>query len=155
MRYAVAALLLLGFIASVACGDDDDTPDAAASPTRAGAAATSAATPTSSANTPVNAATPSATEVPPTGDESEVAGIVGAVDQGSNTIEITHLSGAAVTKVRVTSGTELRRARGGNITLAQIRPSDRIIAEGDVEGDVMTAREVTVQDVVPGAQPGG
>jgi hypothetical protein len=154
MRYAAAALLAFALIASVACGDDDDSPGNTATPTRA-AATTVAATPTASANTPATAATSSATEAPPAGGESEVTGIVGAVDQGSNTIEITHLSGAAVTKVRVTSGTEIRRARGGNVTLAQIRPSDRIIAEGGVEGDVMTAREVTVQDVVPGAQPGG
>ena len=45
----------------------------------------------------------------------------------------------------------------GTIQLKDIRPSDRIIAKGKLNDrrDALVASEITVQDVIPGAQPGG
>ena len=62
----------------------------------------------------------------------EVTAIVGAVNAGTRSIDINRLAGAPVNRVVVGSSTALRRAGGGALTLAQIRPSDRIIARGHV-----------------------
>jgi hypothetical protein len=137
-------LPLVFAVVAFACDDDDD-----------GAAGTVTNTMPASARTSTSAPTqPPASDTPAPG-EAEVTGIVGAIVTGANTIEINQLSGADVTEIVVTPSTQLRRATGGSLTLAQIRPSDRIIARGAVEGSVLTASRVTVQDVVPGAQPGG
>jgi hypothetical protein len=77
------------------------------------------------------------------------------VNAATGVIEINQLSGASVTQVQVTAATSIRLARGGTATLESLRPSDRIVAEGTVEGDVLTATRITVQEVVPGAAPGG
>jgi len=141
---ALIALLALT-LAAVACDDDDAGTNAAATNTPQVNERTSALPPTEP---------PAGGETPATAEE-EVTGIVGAVVAGTSTIEINQLSGADVTQVAVTSATQIRRATGGSLTLAQIRPSDRIIARGAVEGAVLTASAITIQDVLPGAQPGG
>jgi hypothetical protein len=73
----------------------------------------------------------------------------------TNRIEINQLSGADVSQIEVTPQTQIRRAVGGTLTLEQIRPSDRIVARGTVDGDTLTATRITLQEAVPGAQPGG
>lgn len=152
---AIAAVCTMSIIAA-ACSDDAS--DESTPPAGATAAATAAATnpaATSAATTPGAGAT-----TPPAGDPTasaadEVRGIVGAVNTGTNTIEITRLSGADVTRIGVSPSTEIRRARGGTATLTEIRPSDRIIASGAIEDGVLEADRITVEDVAPGAQPGG
>ncbi len=72
-------------------------------------------------------------------------------------IEIKRLQGAAVAQVAVDATTAIRKAGGGTIQLKDIRTSDRIIAKGKLNDrrDALVASEITVQDVIPGAQPGG
>jgi predicted transcriptional regulator len=86
-----------------------------------------------------------------------VTGIVGTVNAGQSQINIQHLSGAAVRKISVDSRTSIRKAGGDSLTLGEIRPSDRIIAEGTLNDrqDTLLATLITVEQVVPGAQPGG
>lgn len=152
-RFAAAAIAASCFIAiaAAACSDDDGdtTPTALAT-----VAATSEATQSApTAAVTQTSSTPGANATAPAGDE--VRGIVGAVNTGTSVIEITRLSGAGVTRIGVSPATEIRRARGGTATLGEIRPSDRIIATGTVEDGVLEADRITVEDVVPGAQPGG
>lgn len=85
----------------------------------------------------------------------EVQGIVGSVDQAQRTIQINRLQGAEVDYVEVSTSTRIRSAAGGTVRLADIRPSDRIVARGRVQGTSLVATEVTVGQVVPGGQPGG
>jgi hypothetical protein len=143
-----AALLLVSLALVIAGCGGDDAGYAQPTGTRTMPAATrAAATPNGSSNTPA-AQTPGA-------GQDEVTGIVGAVVSATNTIEINQLSGADVTQVEVTADTQIRRATGGTLTLAQLRPSDRIVASGTVDGEVLVATRITVQDVVPGGAPGG
>lgn len=133
---------------AASCGGSSKAPATAG----AGSTTTAAVAPAASPTTPGGAAVRS-----PGGSTVEVTGIVGAVNAGSGLIEIDRLSGAAVRRIAVGPGTVMRRASGGTTTLGQIRPSDRIIARGTLNdrGDTLEATELTVQAVVPGAQPGG
>ena len=75
-----------------------------------------------------------------------MTGIVGSVDAGARRITIKRLSGADAQTITVDDRTTIRRATGGSLTLAQIRPSDRIIATGvpDVATDSLLASEIEV-----------
>lgn len=156
-KRAAALIAALSAIAIVgaACSDDGDGADDASPTARATSAATSAATrPAATAGAAQPSSTPAAgaTSAPAS---DEVRGIVGAVNAGERTITITRLSGAQVTRIIVSPTTEIRRARGGTATLSEIRPSDRIIAQGAVSGGALEATRITVEDVIPGAAPGG
>ena len=144
----VAAALCLGLACGLltACSDDDGDDGGSGTP----AATSEARTPPASAATqdPVSSATP--------GDAAqEVVGIVGAVNEAQSTIEITRLSGADVTTISVDGATLIVSPTGGALALGDLRPSDRIIARGAVDGDELAADRVDVQSAVPGAQPGG
>lgn len=99
---------------------------------------------------------PSGDGVTPASGDGEVTGIVGAVSAETHTIEITRVSGADVRRIEVTPATAIRGGRlGERRDLGDLRPSDRIVATGEVQGDTLVASEITVQSVVPGADPGG
>jgi hypothetical protein len=150
VRLAAVALAALSLFI-VACDDDGN---GAATRTPAGSTTTSA-----SPSAPADDVTPGSVTPPPvdtpSADEQEVTGIVGAVITATSRIEINQLSGADVREVEVTPQTQIRRAVGGTLTLAEIRPSDRILARGSVDGETLIATRVTLQEAVPGAQPGG
>lgn len=159
---AAAAVLILA-VTSAACGSDSKS-EPTAKPATPPASTSAPAKPSVTANTPgagaTSAATAGATAAvasPSPGDTVEVTGIVGGVNVGAKVIEIKRLQGAAVTQVAVDATTAIRRAGGGTIQLTDIRTSDRIIAKGRINDrrDALVASEITVQDVVPGAQPGG
>jgi hypothetical protein len=143
-------LLVLTLSASVvatACSDDESEPEPTPSP-----AAERTAAPTPSVAQP----TAGAATTEPDANEIEVQGVVGTVDARSSTIEIRATGGSPITTIEVGGDTAIRRASGGNLTLAEVRPSDRITARG-VEGsapDSLLANEITVQQVVPGGPPG-
>lgn len=145
VRAFCLTLFGLALVAGIACGGDE-TGDA---PTAPAAQAT---------NTRVRATAGSASSTPSAAGEVEVTGIVGAVNASTRTIEINRIAGAGVDRVEVSSTATIRRARGGTLALSGLRPSDRIIARGELNdgGDALIAGEITVQDdVVPGAEPGG
>lgn len=124
-------------------------------PATAPAAAPAAASPV---GTPAASATPAAADTPPPpGAEVEVTGIVGTVSAQTRMIEIKRLRGADVTRLEVGADTTIRRAAGGTARLTDVRTSDRIVATGTLNdrGDTLLASEITIQDVLPGAQPGG
>lgn len=159
MRNLIAtALVVIALAASGACGDDS-TPGPTAKPVTpsASSAATSSASSVATPSASAAVATKSAASTSPSGDKVEVTGIVGGLNLNGNVIEIRRLSGASVTQIAVESTTIIRKATGGKIAFKDIRTSDRIIASGklDDRGDQLIAAEITVQDVVPGAQPGG
>jgi hypothetical protein len=151
-RLAVLALPLLVALAATSCSDDDDNGDVAVTATPPAAEATQpiASTEAPSATEPAGAPTSSGA--------IEVQGVVGAVDEAGRTIEF-RPTGAEqrFNKIFVPQNAEIRTASGASIPLSSIRPSDRIIATGQVGDapDVLISGEVTVQAVVPGAQPGG
>jgi hypothetical protein len=91
----------------------------------------------------------------PSGESVEVQGIIGAIDKAAGTITITRLQGADLDTIRVVEDTEIRSAGGRLLTLVDLRPSDRIVANGVIEGGAMTAARIAVGQVVPGANPGG
>jgi len=150
MRVTLALIVFCtAAVAMTACGGGSKT----ASPTAAASslATKAAASPTTSTGTTATAAT---------GNQEatvEVTGIVGTASTSTRLIEIDRLSGANVRRISVDPSTVLRKAAGGTTTLSQIRASNRIIARGTLNdrGDTLQASEITVQDVVPGAQPGG
>ena len=158
MRSMLAAALIVA-VASAACGGDSKNSEPTAGPatpsvsTTASAADTPGAGATGAATTGATAAATSR----PQGDAVEVTGIVGGVSLSGKVIEIRRLQGAAVTQVSVDATTVIRKAAGGTIQLKDIRTSDRIIAKGKLNDrrDALVASEITVQDVIPGAQPGG
>lgn len=149
MRVTLGLLVFcIAAVAVTACGGSKTAaPTTAATPQ----ATKAAASPTTSAGTAATAAAGNR------GATVEVTGIVGAASTSTGLIEIDRLSGANVRRISVDSSTVLRKAAGGTTTLSQIRASDRIIARGTLNdrGDTLQASEITVQDVVPGAQPGG
>lgn len=162
MRNATFTLTLIALLAATllpgCVGGGTKTPQPTPSATSAATRSPSSpgpATPASSAASPTVAASPSAPA--PTGESVEVTGIVGSVSAGTRVIQIERRSGAAVTKVNVGPATVIRRAAGGTTSLAQIKPSDRIIARGTLSerGDALVAVEITIQEVVPGSSPGG
>jgi hypothetical protein len=87
----------------------------------------------------------------------EVTGVVGAVNLSSRTIQISRIRGADVTQIDIGPDTVMLDAEGNRVGLAQIRSSDRIIAEGRLSerGDSLVATRIEVQQVVPGSAPGG
>jgi hypothetical protein len=87
----------------------------------------------------------------------ELIGIVGTISASARVIQVTRLSGADVNQVALQDSTRIRRADGVTATFAQIRTSDRIIASGRLNdrGDAILADTITIQPVVPGAEPGG
>ena len=122
---------------------------ASASASASAAVSTTPSADSTAANTPITADS--------AGGQTEVTGIVGGINASTGTIEIRRLRGASVTKIEVGDSTKIRKAAGGTIPLADVRVSDRIIATGALNDrkDALIATEITVQDVVPGAQPGG
>jgi hypothetical protein len=103
----------------------------------------------------VRSATAPAAE-PTVAGEIEVTGIVGSVNLSSRTIQIDRIRGADVTQIDIAPATTMRYADGRPIGLGQVRPSDRIIAHGQLsERGSLVARLVEVQEVVPGSAPGG
>lgn len=146
--------------ALAACGGSSSSSTPTPRPTLA---ATSGAAPTAPAaaspvGTPAASATPAAADTPPPpGAEVEVTGIVGTVSAQTRMIEIKRLRGADVTRLEVGADTTIRRAAGGTARLTDVRTSDRIVATGTLNdrGDTLLATEITIQDVLPGAQPGG
>ena len=149
---AIAAVTLL----AAACGGDGSSYSSnTAAPTATSRATTTSAGTSPTGGTPT-AATPAATAAP-SGATVEVTGIVGTVNTGENLINIQRLSGAAVRKISVDGRTSMRRASGGSLALSEIRPSDRIIAEGRLNDrqDTLLATQLTIESVVQGGDPGG
>ena len=151
-----AAIVLTAAVS--ACGSDSkSSPTATAKPSGTTTAA-NATTPAGSTPTarPTTGVTPARTQ-PASGDVLEVTGIVGGLNLNGSKIEIKRLQGAAVTQIAVDGTTVIRKATGGRLQLKDVRTSDRIIARGVLNDrhDALVASEITVQDVVPGAQPGG
>jgi len=149
--FSVLALMPLA-VAAWSCGGSSKpstSPTVAVSPTAASAAQSPAAS-TPGAGGPASAS-------PDSGTVDEVTGIVGSVSSATRTILIDRLSGASVTKITVDESTIIKRVSGDTITLGEVRVSDRIVASGHVNDrqDALVATHVTVQDVIPGAQPGG
>jgi hypothetical protein len=145
-------------LALAACGGSSSnatpttrTTQAAASP----ATAAGTTTPATGNASPVATASEPAPVTP--GATVEVTGIVGTVSATTQTIEIRRLQGANVTRLEVGPRTSIRKAAGGTAQLRDIRPSDRLVAEGVLNdrGDTLLASQITVQDILPGAQPGG
>ena len=150
MRAAILIAALALATASSACRGD---PSSGATPTSARIAPTAAA----SATAPKTQPTAPATATSPQTANDEVTGIVGSVNASTRTIQIDRLSGAPVTRITVDAFTVIRIAGGGKTTLNSIRVSDRIVAIGRLNDrkDALVATEITVQEVVPGGQPGG
>lgn len=151
LTLATLALVALGF---EACSDNNEEP--AQTPPATGAPATD--TPVASVSPAAQSTdTPAAAAGTPAEGTTEVTGIVGVVDEAQAFIEITRLSGASVQRIEVTTETAIRRAGGGRIGLAEVQPSDRIIAQGELNerGHRLVATSITVQQVRPGASPGG
>jgi len=153
MRRMLVLATALAAALAWSCGGNGKKPGPLGSPvpTSSPAAANSPAAARSAAP-----ATAAAQGSPQPGSD-EVTGIVGSINASTRSIEIDRLSGANVTRITLGPATAIHTAGGGATTLAQIRPSDRIIARGSVSerGDALIATEITVQSVVPGAQPGG
>jgi hypothetical protein len=145
MRALLAVVAVLAFVAAAtACSDDDES----AEPTVA-AVATDAPTTSEPRSTPEPNGTASAETI-------EVQGVVGAVDTRAGTIEIRATGGSSITTIELAPGAEVTRLSGPAIQLADIRPSDRIVARGVAGADpeILVADTVTVQQVVPGGPPG-
>ena len=158
MRILLFSAAIVLAAAASACGSDSKststaTPKPAGTTTAATATAPTGSTP---AARPTTGLTPAAKQ-PASGDVLEVTGIVGGLNLNGSKIEIKRLQGAAVTQIAVDGTTIIRKATGGRLQLKDVRTSDRIIARGVLNDrrDALVASEITVQDVVPGAQPGG
>ena len=145
MRVLAVFAMIVGTIAiTTACGDDEDSDE----PTP-----TAAATRTVTVQTPQSSPEANATS---SGETIEVQGVVGAVDVSAGIIEIRATGGSSITTIELAPGAELTRPNGSSIELADIRPSDRIVATG-VAGagpQILVADVVTAQQVVPGGPPG-
>ena len=83
--------------------------------------------------------------------------MVGAVDVQARTIDIKPTGDAKFTRIVLSPATTIKRAGGGTVRLQDVRSSDRIIAFGRPGDDPTTllSTDVTIQAVLPGAQPGG
>lgn len=148
MNRTLAAVLTVASIFFVSCSAKDDGNVITIRPEDL--------TPDASVTIPTAEPTEEAAETAAVGGESvEVQGIIGAIDEAAGTITITRLQGADLDTVRVVEATEIKSASGRPLTLADLRPSDRIVASGVVEDGAMTAAEIAVGQVVPGANPGG
>ncbi len=149
---ALALAATLPAMAAACGGGDDAEPTApAVPPTVAGTqpAQTAAVTPAQSASAPSADPTPTAA--------IEVQGVVGAVDVQARTIDIKPTGDAKFTRIVLSPATTIKRAGGGTVRLQDVRSSDRIIAFGRPGDDPTTllSTDVTIQAVLPGAQPGG
>jgi hypothetical protein len=156
MRILPISVAIVLAAAASACGSDSTsrpTATAKLASTPPIATVTTGVTPAARATTGV---TPAATQ-PRAGETLEVTGIVGGLNLNGNVIEIKRLQGADVTQIAVDPATVIRKSTGGRLQLKDVRTSDRIIASGVLNDrrDTLVASEITVQDVVPGAQPGG
>lgn len=147
---SITMLGLLALTLLVGCGGSNTSQPTAMGTTTTSASATamrspSAAVSTSAAGFPTRSAA-----------SVEVTGIVGTVNTAARTIQIDRRSGANVTKIIADATTAIRLDAGQSTTLAQIRPSDRIVARGAINdrGDALLAVEITVQEVSP-APAGG
>jgi hypothetical protein len=143
---AAACVSLVAALAIIvaACGGDDEAQD---TPVRS---------PTADATTlPRTASSSPDAGSPSSGASVEVQGIVGSVDAAQRTIRINRLQGAEVEIIELSTATRIRGATGSVVRLTDIRPSDRVVARGRVEGASLIATEVTVSQVVPGGPPGG
>ena len=156
MRLIILMLAVLA-AALAACGGSDGPKTPTARPTLAGSSTTVPVvtpilTPASTADNPATVAPTS-----PSGATVDVTGIVGTVSTATQTIEIRRLSGANVTRLEVGPRAVIRKAGGGTAQLRDIKPSDRLVATGVINdrGDTLEVTEITVQDILPGAQPGG
>lgn len=151
----VAVVTLAALLA--ACGGGSA---AKGTPTSGAATVIVAASPASGSpaavRSPGGTVTAAATAGAP-GSSAEVGGIIGVVSVSSGFIVIERRSGADVRKLLVDSRTVVRKAAGGTERLEDLKPSDRIVASGRLNdrGDALQADVITVQAVVPGAQPGG
>ena len=158
MRILLCSAAIVLTAAVSACGSDSkSSATATAKPSGTATAATATAPAGSTpAARPTTSVTPAPTQ-PASGDVLEVTGIVGGLNLNGSKIEIKRLQGAAVTQIAVDGTTVIRKATGGRLQLKDVRTSDRIIARGVLNDrhDALVASEITVQDVVPGAQPGG
>jgi hypothetical protein len=152
------AVLALGTAISAVTVACDGNSGADTTPVTASAVAgtsPTAAAPGATAHTTA-ATEPKPAEATPSGT-IEVQGVVGAVDVAARTIDIKPTGDAKYTKIILSPATTIKRAGGGSLRLQDVRPSDRIIAFGRPGDDPTTllSTDVTVQAVVPGAQPGG
>jgi hypothetical protein len=141
---AVGLILTSAIVATTACGDDEDSE---------GPTATPPATRTAAPLTPQSTPEPNATS---SGETIEVQGVVGAVDARAGIIEIRATGGSSVTTIELAPGAEIKSPNGATLQLADIHPSDRIVASG-VPGagpEILVADVVTAQQVVPGGPPG-
>ena len=125
------------------------TPAALRTTVRPAAVASRSATPAGSTTAPATRAA--------AGENVELIGIVGTISASARVIQVTRLSGANVNQIAVQDSTRIRTADGNTATFTQIRTSDRIIASGRLSdrGDAIVADTITIQPVVPGAEPGG
>jgi hypothetical protein len=145
VRVLALGAIIAGTIATtIACGDDGDGAEASA---------TAVATRTAAPATPQSTAEPHATS---SGETIKVQGVVGAVDARAGIIEIRATGGSSVTMIVLAPGASIARPNGTAIVLDDVRPSDRIVAEGvaGTDPETLVADTVTVQQVVPGGQPG-
>jgi hypothetical protein len=146
-----AALVIAASLMFAACGDDDGSDrrpgDAAASP--------GISTVADPSEDPAPTFPAVADETPESG-VVEIRAIVGTVNLAAGTIIINQVEGEEVEMVEVTPNTEISSARG-NLPLGidDLGPSDRIVARGQIQNEVLVADEIVVQPVIPGAQPGG
>lgn len=155
MRTFTAAVTLIALaLAAWGCGGSSKSPP---TPTAGASSTPTAAAKSPAASTAVASRTPSSPASAAPGTVDEVTGIVGVVNTSTNTIQIDRLSGAPVRKISVDASTVIRKVSGDTITLSEVRISDRIVASGHLNDrqDALLATHVTVQDVLPGAQPGG
>jgi hypothetical protein len=157
MRKILIALAVATLVG--ACGGSSHSSTPTAAPERSPAAVRAtprASTPSSGSATPSVSGTPAPTRIAP-GETVELTGVVGTITSATRTIQITRLSGPNVNQIEVQDSTRIRKADGGSETFALIRTSDRIIANGRINdrGDALVADQITVQPVVPGAEPGG
>jgi hypothetical protein len=144
---------MIALTVGAACGDDgDDTGGIGDADVTRDAPATRIASPPARTTPAGTATTASGT---PAAAVAEVRGIVGSVNAATNLISITRLSGADVDEIVVVTSTEIRDPDGGTVALRDIRPSDRIVARGEEDRGRLIASEITVEEAVPGAEPGG
>ena len=157
MRYVILFAAAALAAAAWGCGGDSKAQPTAVATRAASPVASAAATSKSATASKSGTAATPGSQASPQDATDEVTGIVGSVSVSTRSIEINRLSGASITKITLDSSTVIRKAGGGTTTLGQIRPSDRIIARGHLSDrkDALIAAEITVQDVIPGAQPGG
>jgi hypothetical protein len=158
MRAFIVLTLMAIAVAAWSCGGSSKpsrSPATAVSSAAAASPATTVAARSPVAATPVASAQTS--DSPAAGAVDEVTGIVGTVNSATSTILIDRLSGAPVRKIAVDTSTVIRRVSGDTITLSQVRVSERIVASGHLNDrqDALVANNIVVQDVLPGAQPGG